>query len=220
MDINNLKKEIPYKWRVQSYSKFKPSASCVAYIDARDVMDLLDNVVGPENWQNQYKIVGNDMVAGIGIKCGDDWVWKWDTGAESNIDAEKGHMSDAFKRACVKWGVGRFLYDLDIQHVDANEKKSGGNYPYPVDKNGKRVYDLTEFINNRNKPAPPPPDYAEIANKMMNDINECKALPHLANWWKKHSSEVAALPAEWSKTVTDCKDKKKASLTAALKGDE
>ena len=52
MDAKNLKlleEEIPCQWRVQSYSTNKPSAQCVAYIDARDVMDLIDKVVGKAN---------------------------------------------------------------------------------------------------------------------------------------------------------------------------
>lgn len=147
MKIEELKKEIPYRWRVQSFSKNKPMASCVAYIDARDVMDLLDEVVGAENWQSDYKDVGNGVFAGIGIKVDNEWVWKWDTGAESAIEKEKGEASDSFKRAAVKWGVGRFLYSLDIKYVDANEVQTQSNKPYVVDKQGKRVWDVTKLIN-------------------------------------------------------------------------
>ncbi len=160
MELNGLKKEIPYKWRVQSFSKFKPQAQCVAYIDARDVEDILDEVVGGHNWQDNYKVVDGKLFAGIGINTGECWVWKWDTGVESNIEKEKGQSSDAFKRAAVKWGVGRFLYKLAIQYIDANEVKTSSNYPYPVDKvYGKRIWDLTKHINSKmgNKPAPTKP---------------------------------------------------------------
>jgi len=44
MEFKELKKELPYKWRVQS-TKFGKT-TCVAYIDARDCQDLLDEVVG------------------------------------------------------------------------------------------------------------------------------------------------------------------------------
>lgn len=151
MNLKDLQKKIPAQWRVQSFSKNKPSGQCVAYIDARDVMKILDEVVGAVNWQDDYKIVGDMLVAGIGINTGSGWVWKWDTGTESNMEAEKGHMSDAFKRAAVKWGVGRFLYDYPIQYVDANEVKTKYNFPYPVDENKKRIYDLTTYINNKLK---------------------------------------------------------------------
>jgi hypothetical protein len=161
MTIKELQKEIPYKWRVQSFSKNKPMAQCVAYIDARDVMKLLDEVCGVENWQDEYYSVNNMLFCKIGIKINevksmyklelDEWRWKSDTGSESNMEKEKGHSSDAFKRAAVKWGIGRFLYDLPIQYVDANEIKTATNFPYPVDKQGNRIWDLTKHFNNLNK---------------------------------------------------------------------
>lgn len=152
-NLKELQKEIPCQWRVQSFSKNKPSAQCVAYIDARDVMDMLDNVVGPENWQDDYKLIDGKLLAGIGIKCGDEWVWKWDTGTESNMEAEKGQMSDAFKRAAVKWGIGRFLYSKKIMFVDTNEplKDNPRNYPYVIGKNNERIWDLTEYIKKLSK---------------------------------------------------------------------
>jgi hypothetical protein len=93
MNLKDLQKEIPCKWRVQSFSKNKPQAQCVAYIDARQVADLLDDVVGAENWQVDYKEVGGMLLAGIGIKNEIEWIWKWDTGSESNIEKEKGYVS-------------------------------------------------------------------------------------------------------------------------------
>lgn len=147
--LEKLAEPMDYQWRVQSFSKSKAQASCVAYIDARDVEDRLDKVVGPNNWKDDYKIVGNKFMAGIAININGDWVFKWDTGIESKVEKEKGEVSDAFKRAAVKWGIGRFLYNLNVQYVDANEVKTNNNYPYVVDENGNRVWDLTEFINNR-----------------------------------------------------------------------
>ena len=150
MDLKELKKEIPYKWRVQSFSKNKAKASVVAYIDSRDAQRLLDEVVGPENWQDKYYEAGGLLFCAVGIKCGDDWVWKSDTGSESNQDKEKGHASDAFKRACVKWGIGRFLYDLKILYLDTNGAKSDSNrYPHVVDGNGKKVWDVNEYVNKQ-----------------------------------------------------------------------
>jgi hypothetical protein len=90
-------------------------------------------------------------MGGIGIKCESGWVWKWDTGNESAMDGDKGQISDAFKRAGVKWGIGRFLYDLHIKYVPANEVKTQSNFPYPVDLEGKKIWDLTEYINGLNK---------------------------------------------------------------------
>jgi len=148
MNIKDLQKELPYKWRVQSFSKNKASAACVAYVDSRDVQNLLDNVCWPENWQDKYYQVKDTMLCSIGIKIWGEWVWKTDGGTETDIEGAKGELSDSFKRAAVKWWIGRFLYDMDIKYVDANEKKLPWNYPHVIDKQWQRVYDLTDYINN------------------------------------------------------------------------
>lgn len=148
-----LNEPMKYQWRVQQFSKHKPQAMCVAYIDARDVMDRLDEVCGSENWQSDFKEVAGKIYAGIGIKDkqSNEWVWKWDVGDETDIEAAKGQASDAFKRAAVKWGIGRFLYDIKVKTVKTNEAKKEGSYPYVIDDNGQRVWDLTKHINGSNR---------------------------------------------------------------------
>ena len=92
----------------------------------------------------------------VGILCDIDkeagphteWVWKSDTGSESNVEKDKGHVSDAFKRACVSWGIGRFLYRLPIQTLTTKQWK-GKEYPYAPEKD-KIIFDgdtLTKYIN-------------------------------------------------------------------------
>ncbi len=174
MELEKLKTEIPYKWRVQSFSKHKPQAQCVAYIDARDVMDLLDKHVGAENWQDDYKVVDNKLFAGIGVNTKDIWVWKWDTGVESNIEKEKGQASDAFKRAAVKWGIGRFLYHLHIKYINANEKKTQGNYPCPIDDNGQRIWDVSKYINELGGKSPTTIRTTETKREELKDMGPIK----------------------------------------------
>lgn len=151
MNLNDLKQVIPYKFRIQSYSKNKPSAQCVAYIDARDVMDLLDQVCGVENWQCSYKEIKNNIYCEISIFINGQWVSKMDCGTESKTEAEKGEASDSFKRAAVKWGIGRFLYEIPMQFVKTDAVKEGYNYPNVVDDNGKRVFDLSEYLMKKVK---------------------------------------------------------------------
>ena len=122
--LSDLKQELPYKWRVQSIRYGK--ASCVAYIDARDAMDLLDKVVGPDNWQDEYYEACGLLMCSVGIRT------------ESNVEKDKGHASDAFKRACVKWGIGRFLYSLKIISLPT-KSSNGREYPY-FDKQDKILY--------------------------------------------------------------------------------
>ncbi len=220
MELKDLLKEMPYKWRVQSFSKFKPTAQCVAYIDARDVMSLLDRVCSPEGWQDDYKVEGSMLFAGIGIKIGDEWVWKWDTGSESNIEKEKGHSSDAFKRAGVKWGIGRFLYSLKIHTVASNEKKGQSNHPHVVDHEGKRVWDVTEYINELKGNAPKISE-EEIeeyltCDDLIEKLKEADAVPHLNNIGKKYMVDYSKLTDTEQKKVKEAKEIRKAEILGAI----
>lgn len=142
IDFAKLKEPMEHEWKVQRYVKDGAMGICVGFVNARQVMDRLDEVVGPDKWQRQIVDKGEKAMCGIGIKVSDEWVWKWDVGAESDIEADKGAASDAFKRAAVNWGIGRFLYDLDSKFVDIKDKK-------PVDKQGNRIYDLTAHFNGQ-----------------------------------------------------------------------
>jgi hypothetical protein len=105
-------------WRVGSTNKEKTKGLALAYIDSRDVQDRLDDVMGPENWQNRFPHANGKTVCEIGLRLGGEWVWKSDGAGDTDVEAEKGALSDAFKRAAVKWGVGRFLYDVDSPWVE------------------------------------------------------------------------------------------------------
>ncbi len=110
-------------WRVGSVSGERGMA--LAYLDARDVMDRLDDVAGPSNWQCRYSHVGAITVCEIGIwgVQGElTWVWKADGAGQSDIEAEKGALSDAFKRAAVRWGIGRYLYHLPSPWVQIEKR--------------------------------------------------------------------------------------------------
>ena len=75
------------------------------YKTSRTDMDILDETVGAENWQTDYKEFKGTLFGGIGILVGDRWVWKWNAGAPSNMEAQKGEASDAMKRAGFTWGM-------------------------------------------------------------------------------------------------------------------
>ncbi len=103
----------------------------LCYIDSRAVMDRFDAVCGPGNWQCKHELgMGRMIVCHIGVRIGDDWVWKSDgAGATGDVTkeseremAEKGAMSDAFKRAAVHWGVGRYLYDLKAPWITLEKR--------------------------------------------------------------------------------------------------
>ncbi len=89
----------------------------LAYLDARDVQDRLDEVCGIAGWQCRYSLQGETTICEIGVKVGDEWIWKADGAGATDVEAEKGALSSAFKRAAVKFGVGRYLYDIESPWV-------------------------------------------------------------------------------------------------------
>lgn len=112
-------------------------AVLLLYKTARTDMELLDSVVGPMNWADDYKEIKGNLYCGIGIAeataDGERWVWKWDCGIESRADGDgnekKGEASDAFKRAGFRWGIGRELYTSPFIFAKiSTEKNDRGRY--------------------------------------------------------------------------------------------
>ena len=110
------------EWRVGQAAKDKMTCTMLAYLTARAVMDRLDEVVGPENWTDSYSQgPEGGVLCGLGIKANGEWVWKYDGAENTQIEAVKGGYSGAFKRAAVKWGIGRYLYGLGVEWHDTVE---------------------------------------------------------------------------------------------------
>lgn len=100
-------------WRVGSTNRDKTKGLALAYIDARHVMDRLDEVCGVGEWQAIYDDAGNGKTTcRIGIKMNGEWVWKSNGAGDTDVEGDKGAFSDAFKRAAVLWGIGRYLYGI------------------------------------------------------------------------------------------------------------
>lgn len=114
--------------------KYKPAvvsgqrALALVYIDARVVQDRLDDVLGPQNWQDEYEFLGDgSVVCRLRVRLSGEWIVKMDVGGPSEQpdegDRRKAAVSDALKRAAVKWGVGRYLYRLPQAWVDYDPQK-------------------------------------------------------------------------------------------------
>ena len=85
------------------------------YVTARTVMNRLDNVLGPENWWDEYVPSENSVLCRLTIRLPDGVaLTKADAGGYAGMsdsgDDDKSGYSDAFKRAAVKLGVARYLY--------------------------------------------------------------------------------------------------------------
>jgi hypothetical protein len=183
--IANLSKPMPYQWRVQSFNKGNTKCTCVAYIDARQAMDTLDKycIYG---WTKKYHDVKGSIYCSIGVVMPDGTIIeRQDVGSEGNFEAEKSAASDAFKRAAVNFGVGRFLYDLDIVDLNAGSKEfNGKQYPYPADDKGNKIWDVTEYINN-----------------MQGVVNGVHPLQAALQDLSKITDKTKAI--EWAKTLPD-----------------
>lgn len=95
--------------------------SLLLYKDARCDMRLLDETVGADRWQRRHYEYKGTLFCSVGIKFGDEWVWKDDAGSESNTESQKGEASDSFKRACFNWGIGRELYTAPFVWIKAED---------------------------------------------------------------------------------------------------
>lgn len=82
-------------------------ATILLYIDSRAVVRIMNETVGPMNWNMEFTEVNGQVVGKMGIWDEEKsmWVYKSDTGSESNIEAQKGLFSDCYKRTLARWGV-------------------------------------------------------------------------------------------------------------------
>lgn len=121
-------------------SKDKDRALALAYADLRAYMDRLDALF-PGQWESRVEPWGDERIR-VGIALGGwagegegkdrEWisVMRWDVG-ETSAEANRGEIggtvafAQAFKRACVQFGMGRYLYAMPQtwQAYDAKAKQ-------------------------------------------------------------------------------------------------
>jgi len=128
---NDLKKPFDVKSigvRVGAVSPDRTRGIPMLYISARDVMDRLDEVAGPENWEFDCELLhcNSDTVAVRGVLTVHG-VTRCDVGeAATETEPFKSAVSDALKRCAVHFGIGRYLYSVPSKW-------------YPLDQNGRFI---------------------------------------------------------------------------------
>jgi len=134
------------KWKPGSRGR-DGTAQALAHIDARNVMERLDSVVGSDGWEDSYRVA--DSMVQIKGKNGMEEIpktiyictlririWCQEIGNfievckegisdETDFDPVKGGASGAFKRAAVKFGIGRYLYEFPTQYVKMKDNGYG-----------------------------------------------------------------------------------------------
>jgi hypothetical protein len=100
-------------------------------------------------WESKFEEVAGRVVCSIGIWFGEaaKFAWKSDGAGDTDHEAEKGGLSDAFKRAAVHWGIGRYLYRLDSPWVAIEQ--AGKSYKIAESERGK----LMAVLGGPGKPA-------------------------------------------------------------------
>lgn len=245
MNLKNLHAPFPpneIEWRVGSTSKAKDKGLALAYLTARHVMERLDEVCGTENWQDRYEFHGKRTVCYLSIRVGDEWVTKADGAGDSDVEAEKGAISDALKRAAVKWGIGRYLYALGNTWVEL--ESAGNSYRIKATEFGR----LESILNKRfgvppsdmgnvndapveiDPPAPPPsqpkgerlnatdPAAAKLFSRLQGEMRSAagESLVKLGEVWKRNQVDLKRLPEKLELDLVDLKESlKQAALVHA-----
>jgi hypothetical protein len=208
-------------WRVGPMTADKSKGQALCYIDARDVMARLDEVFG-DQWQCENVPMHNGTTCcRIGLPVGPSGEVRWRTdgaGATGNVDdekqremAEKGGYSDAFKRAAVQWGVGRYLYDIDCPWVELDDRKRIKPHEQA------RLKTILGNVRPANTPPPlPKKDARAIYSALSLGLKQCGCVEDLAAFWKLKQAEIAALPDDWRQNLTTEKDDLKGLFAARL----
>lgn len=119
------------QWRISHTTKDKTKGFAIPYIDKRAIQNLLDAVVGYDNWKDETVTIMGQTVKDAAHICKisiyfperNDWVTKSDGAGSTDYQPVKGGLSDAFKRAASMWGISRYLYDFEGVWVNIDSKK-------------------------------------------------------------------------------------------------
>ena len=115
------------EWRIQMAFESSMQGIAVPYVTNRAIQNRLDEVVGPQNWYNEYQPWHGTgkreaQICGISIYFeGRGFITKWDGAEDSDIEPVKGGLSDSMKRAAVQWGIGR-VHNMDTVFVGIEKK--------------------------------------------------------------------------------------------------
>lgn len=153
-----IKREIKFRTLKANEIEVRPAtikdgnAKMLLYIDSRAATTLLDETVGNLNWQSEFYEVNNKVICKIGIfdEERNIWIWKSDTGSESNVEAEKGQISDCYKRVLSRFGVTE-LYSAPSITIQDDGYKCTGYKVSEINYNENREIIHLVIVNRFNK---------------------------------------------------------------------
>lgn len=126
----------------------KIKAVLLLYKNARVDMDMLDEHFGCFGWQREHTFKEGKNYCKVSVydRGSQRWICKEDVGIESNTEETKGEASDAFKRACVNFGIGRELYTAPSILLELNPSEA---YQAGTNKMGKTIYRAANWVKFR-----------------------------------------------------------------------
>lgn len=162
--MENLLQANEISCRVQQISE--KGLSLLLYVTSRDGQKRLDEKFGELGWQDRYEVIDGDLYCIISVWDSEKkmWISKEDVGTASYTAKEKGRASDAFKRACVKHGIGRELYTAPYIWIPSNYCN------IKTDSNGKTSTRDKFFVNRISYTSDRKIDELEIVNQNMDVV--------------------------------------------------
>lgn len=116
-DLSKLFQYIPQadiEWRQGASTNDKKKVQMLPYVDARAVMRILNETFGLLGWRPEYTpLHGGGFICRLWVFYGGEWHYKEDGAQETQIEAVKGGISGALKRAAAAWGIAQYLYYTD-----------------------------------------------------------------------------------------------------------
>ena len=162
--MENLLQANEISCRVQQISE--KGLSLLLYVTSRDGQKRLDEKFGELGWQDRYEVIDGDLYCIISVWDSEKkmWISKEDVGTASYTAKEKGRASDAFKRGCVKHGIGRELYTAPYIWISSNYCN------IKTDSNGKTSTRDKFFVNRISYTSDRKIDELEIVNQNMDVV--------------------------------------------------
>lgn len=190
-------------------------ATMLLYIDSRAVVSLLNETVGNMNWQSEFYQVGEQTIGKIGIydEDRDIWVWKSDVGSESNVEAEKGKISDTYKRILSRFGVQE-LYSAPRITIDDDGYGNSGYKVSHIQYDENRNIISLQIVNRWGKLAfkwekgtDIPQTHKSVSNTPKTAINNNKqTLTEFCSQKKAEGVDKDLLKRFYDTYITKCDD--------------
>lgn len=235
------------EWKPGALNKDRTRALALAYVETRAYIARLNEVVG-EKWSDRYEVISlPDRISVIcyltvcGVtRTGDGEAMNGD-GEGSDPNLVTSASAQAFKRACVKFGLGAYLYDLPQAWCDYDPQARRIVNPPKLPKWAVPEEEWEAYNAPQAKPAPaqakpattpaqPMPasaprlmTAAEMQTAAKELLDSSSVVVHFGRYNGKNLAEIEALGKEgkgwlnWAATVFQPKTEADRALQQAVK---